>query len=355
MSLSIIDKYVSKKKKDLLEYAKILESLISVNDNKWWQNKKEFSVIAKEIIEIYADAYYFQNNLHKENPIEYLNDNINFVLKSIIEYSKKHDLMSNIKVWRNETFLASVIICTSCYVDFASNVVDGDFKDTKDKFKYLLSYLRKTSVLLIKDNKYFVNDLFDALKKNISEDEKIVSDLFSDDYYNEYKMISNNPSMYEVIFHYNILELSKYDEVLVKKILKEYDNKLMEMSYELLTVTILRELISNRVMNHYVINIDNAMKKVGIIRMFDNNYLKEFVSIKVLLDDEIKYNNIIKSYKDIGFNIIYEVTSSEEVDPTTLADGTTLLVSREFLVGNKNNEEVFKKMDIKLIVKNKED
>lgn len=355
MSLSIIDKYVSKKKKDLLEYAKILESLISVNDNKWWQNKKEFSVIAKEIIEIYADAYYFQNNLHKENPIEYLNDNINFVLKSIIEYSKKHNLMNNIKIWRNETFLASVIICTSCYVDFASNVVDGDFKDTKDKFKYLLSYLRKTSILLIKDNKYFVNDLFDALKKNISEDEKIVSDLLSDDYYNEYKMISNNPSMYEVIFHYNILELSKYDEVLVKKILKEYDNKLMEVSYELLTVTILRELISNRVMNHYVINIDNAMKKVGIIRMFDNNYLKEFVSIKVLLDDEVKYNNIIKSYKDIGFNIIYEVTSSEEIDPTTLADGTTLLVSREFLAGNKNNEEAFKKMDIKLIVKNKED
>ena len=52
--------------------------------------------------------------------------------------------MGLIRTWKNETFLLSVIICTACYVDFASNVVDGDYQDTKNKFKYLLSYLRKT-------------------------------------------------------------------------------------------------------------------------------------------------------------------------------------------------------------------
>ena len=62
MSLSVIDKYVVKKEKDLLEYAKILESIISIDNNKMWQTKKEFVSFAKEIIEIYGDAYYFQNN-----------------------------------------------------------------------------------------------------------------------------------------------------------------------------------------------------------------------------------------------------------------------------------------------------
>ena len=141
MSLSVIDKYVVKKEKDLLEYAKILESIISIDDNKMWQNKKEFALYAKEIIEIYADTYYFQNNKHKDNPIEYSNDNINFVLKSIIEYCRLHDKMGLIRTWKNETFLLSVIVCTACYVDFASNVVDGDYQDTKNKFKYLLNYL----------------------------------------------------------------------------------------------------------------------------------------------------------------------------------------------------------------------
>ena len=42
MSLSVIDKYVIKKEKDLLEYAKILESIISIDNNKMWQTKKEF-------------------------------------------------------------------------------------------------------------------------------------------------------------------------------------------------------------------------------------------------------------------------------------------------------------------------
>ena len=223
VSLSVIDKYVVKKEKDLLEYAKILESIISIDDNKMWQNKKEFALYAKEIIEIYADTYYFQNNKHKDNPIEYSNDNINFVLKSIIEYCRLHDKMGLIRTWKNETFLLSVIICTACYVDFASNVVDGDYQDTKNKFKYLLSYLRKTKLLNVKDNKYFINDLFEAVKKNASEDKKILVGLESDNYRNEYKMISNNPTYYEVKFSYEIPGLEEFDESLEG----DYKNKVV--------------------------------------------------------------------------------------------------------------------------------
>ena len=54
MSLSVIDKYVEKKKKDLLEYAKILETLITLEENKMWKNKSEFSNICKDVIAIYA-------------------------------------------------------------------------------------------------------------------------------------------------------------------------------------------------------------------------------------------------------------------------------------------------------------
>ena len=192
MSLSVIDRYVTKKEKDLLEYAKILETIISIDDNKIWQNKKEFISICRDIIEIYSEEYYFQNNKHKDNPIEYLNDNINYVLKSLIEYCRLHDRMSILKTCKNEMFLTSVIVCTACYVDFASNVVDGDYFDTKNKFKYLLNYLRKTKVLVIKDNKYLINDLFDALKRNLSEDKKIIDGFENGNYYNTYKMIAKD-------------------------------------------------------------------------------------------------------------------------------------------------------------------
>lgn len=355
MSLSVINKYITKKEKDLLSYAKILESLISIENNKMWQNKKEFSAFAKEIIEIYSEKYYFQNNIHKENPIEYSNDNINFVLKSIIEYCRLHDKMEMLRSWKNETFLLSVIICTACYVDFASNVVDGDIQDTKNKFKYLLSYLRKTKILEVKDNKYFINDLFDEVKKNASEDKKILEYLDSDDFRNEYKMISNNPVYYEVLFSYEVPGLKEFDETLTKGVLKKYDAKIREISYDLLEVHLLKELISNMEMDKYLIRINKDMKKASLVKFFDNDYLKEFIKILVPYDKEIEYQNIINDYKEIGMNFIYEMDIDEEIEPTSLVNDMQLLVSKEFVKNNANNQMSFEKMNVKLVVKNKEE
>lgn len=355
MSLSVINKYITKKEKDLLSYAKILESLISIENNKMWQNKKEFSAFAKEIIEIYSEKYYFQNNIHKENPIEYSNDNINFVLKSIIEYCRLHDKMEMLRSWKNETFLLSVIICTACYVDFASNVVDGDIQDTKNKFKYLLSYLRKTKILEVKDNKYFINDLFDEVKKNASEDKKILEYLDSDDFRNEYKMISNNPVYYEGLFSYEVPGLKEFDETLTKGVLKKYDAKIREISYDLLEVHLLKELISNMEMDKYLIRINKDMKKASLVKFFDNEYLKEFIKILVPYDKEIEYQNIINDYKEIGMNFIYEMDIDEEIEPTSLVNDMQLLVSKEFIKNNANNQMSFEKMNVKLVVKNKEE
>lgn len=355
MSLSVINKYIKKKEKDLLSYAKILESLISIENNKMWQNKKEFSVFAKEIIEIYSEKYYFQNNIHKENPIEYSNDNINFILKSIIEYCKLHDKTEMLRSWKNETFLLSVIICTACYVDFASNVVDGDIQDTKNKFKYLLSYLRKTKLLEVKDNKYFINDLFDEVKKNANEDKKILEYLDSDDFRNEYKMISNNPVYYEVLFSYEVPGLKEFDENLTKGVLKKYDAKIREISYDLLEIHLLKELISNMEMDKYLIRIKKDMKKASLVKFFDNEYLKEFIKILVPYDKEIEYQSIISDYKEIGMNFIYEMDIDEEIEPTSLVNDMELLVSKEFVKNNENNQMSFDKMNIKLVVKNKEE
>lgn len=355
MSLSVIDKYVVKKEKDLLEYAKILESIISIDNNKMWQTKKEFVSFAKEIIEIYGDAYYFQNNKHKDNPIEYSNDNINFILKAIIEYYRLHDKMNLINTLKNETFLLSVIICTACYVDFACNVVDGDYQDTKNKFKYLLGYLRKTKLLIVKDNKYFINDLFEAIKKNCVEDKKIIEGFNNPNYRNEYKMISNNPIYYEVKFSYEIPGIEEFDESLVKGVLKDYENKIKEISYDILASKVLEELISNKEMDKYVIKIDKRLKKAGLLRLFDNKYLKEFVKILVPYEEEIKYQNLIKDYKEIGMSFIYKYDSNENVNPTMFVNDMELLINKEFINNNLDNQISFDKMNIKLVVKNKEE
>ncbi len=281
MSLSVIDKYVAKKEKDLLDYAKILESIITIDDNKMWNNKKEFSLLAKDIISIYADEYYFSNNEHRNNPIDYSNDNINNVLKSIITYCKDKNINEKLKEWKNEIFLMSVIICTSCYVDFATNIVDGNFKDTKNKFKYLLSYLAKTKILHVSNNKYFVSDLFDLVKKHNQEDIKFFDSLKDSNYKNEYKLICDNQLLYKVDFVYEIEDLKNHDNALVEKALEEYKSKFLEMSYEILTIDVLWELISNREMGTYLIDVSKDLKKNSIFKMLTCNRLSKYIKLLV--------------------------------------------------------------------------
>lgn len=355
VSVSIINKYVEKKEKDLLEYAKILENLISVEDNKMWQNKREFTTYASEILGRYVNLYYFQNNKHRDNPIEYANDNINFVLKSLIDYIKEENKTSILSDLKNETFLLSVIICTSCYVDIASNVIDGNIVDTKEKFKYLLNYLAKTKILKIKDNKYIINDLFEEIKKNNSNDKKVLEAFDSDEYKLTFKMISNNPLYYEIVFDYEIPELKEFDQKLTQKVLKKYEDKLCELKLTLIDYYILKELISNRDMPKYMVKINKSMKKLNISKFFHDNYIKEFVSILIPYEEEVDYQKIINNYRTNEVEVIYDYCDTANINSTIFEDNTKYLVKKEFLINNLDNKNNFMKMNINFIVKNKEE
>lgn len=355
MSVSVINKYVSKKEKDLLEYAKILEAIISIDNNGMWKNKKEFGVYAKAIINIYAQDYYFENNSNRNNPIEYSNDNINYVLKSIIAYCKETNMEGKLKDWKNELFLLSVIICTACYVDFATNIIDGDFNDTKSKFKYLLAYLKKTKILNISENKYWVSDLFTAIKKNRSEDAKLFESLDSELFYNEYKKISDDPAYNVVTYHYNVPGVTNFSDNLVKNVQKNYMPKLLNISYELLSFHILKELISNKEMESYLLRIDKDLKRSSVINYFDNKYLKDYVKILVPFNEEVNYQGTIKEYSDRGFEIVYDFLIDDNINSKVFNEGITVLVTKEFIKNNVDNELEFEKKKINLVVKNKED
>ena len=357
MSLSVIDKYVEKKKKDLLEYSKILESLITLEENKMWNNKSEFSVYSKEIISLYADKYYFDNNIHRDNPIEYSNDNINYVLQSIIEYCKNNNKEGMLRELKNETFLLSVIICTSCYLDIATNVVDGNFKDTKTKFRYLLSYFKKTKILKVFANdKIRINGLFDAIKKNTKEDSRFFEYFKSDNCFNEYISYTKDSNYYLVDFKYSIPALDDFDDALVKKVKKSYQTKILETSLDLLSIYILEELISNRVMSIYLVNIDEVLdKKLSLLKMFDNKYYKEYIKFLVSLDKEVEFNDAINTINNMGFKVVYEFDNEENVNENKFTYDMEVIVPKEFLNNNAENKYTWDKFGVKFVIKNKED
>lgn len=355
MSLNIADKYLAKKEKDLFEYAKILETIISVENNHAWKTKKEFGMYAKGAIEKYVKKSYFTNNKNRLDPIEYSNDNINIVLKCIIDYLKETNSMYLLNECKDETFLLSVIICSSIYIDIASNFVDGDVSEVKTKFKYLLEYLKKSSILNIKNNKYFLNDLFEAAKKNASEERKAFTIIQSENYENKYKLISNDKNAYyEVDFSYHIKGLENYDENILKSLFKEYESKFLEISYNLLVFQILENLISDKIMPIYVIKINKAMKRAGIVKLFDNEYIKKYVRLLVPFDDEITYQNVLKEYQKINVPIMYDYKGVEYVKSAIFMDNVSVLVDKAFLESNAENEHDFAKRNISIVIRNKE-
>ncbi len=357
MSLNVIDKYVEKKKKDLFEYAKILEQIIMVDDNKLWKNKEEFKGLAKGVIEKYTSLYYFENNVNRDNPIKYSNDNINNVLKSIIAYFQDNNNLSSLKTYKNETFLLSVIICSACYLDFACNVIDGNYVDTKNKFKYLLLYLKKTNILKVYNNdKININDLFEQIKKNIKEDEKAFEYFKSDSWQNKYYLYTGEPLYYKFDFKYQITGLNEFDEKLVNEVAKDYEIKFLNMSYELLTVDILEELVSNREMINYLVPINKILKKKpGLLKNFDNGYIKGYMKLLVNTNEEAEYNDLLNEAQKMGLRIIYEYDGVDNVNSDIFTYDMEIIVKKEFLKNNEENLYEWQKNNIKFVIKNKED
>lgn len=352
MNLSVIDRYVTKKEKDILDYAKILEKIITIDNNTMWKNPKEFILYAKEIIHTYASEYYFDNNIHRDNPIDYSNDNINCVLKSIISYCKTKNKESMLRVWKNEIFLLSVIICSACYVDFATNIIDGNLSDTRKKFRYLLSYLKKTKLLNISSNKYWIKDLFEEAKKNILLDKKMFECLDSDNYKNEYKVVSLVPFYKAVNFKYNIPGLEIYDKALIDETISTYDTKLLNVSMELLSFQILKDLVSNDEMPTYLLDVRKVNKKM---KYLDNLYINKYIKLLVPFNEAINYKDIIKEFKNNNIDLIYDYEDVNNVSDKIFENNIEVLVFPEFMNNNEENKYEFSKKNIRFVLKNKEE
>ncbi len=357
MGLSVIDKYVEKKQKDILDYAKILESIITLQDNKMWNNKSEFVIRCKDIISLYAKKYYFDNNNHRNNPIEFCNDNVNLILKVILESFKSKNESDSLKTQKNEVFLLTIILCTAIYLDISTNVIDGNVTDTKNKFKYLLQYFQKIQILKVYVNdRIRINDLFDLIRKNNKEDIKVF-ELFSDNNYkNIYIPYTITPSYYLVNFQYHVDGLENFDKNMVSKVKKNYLPKLLNISFNLLSIDLLKELISNRQMKIYLIKMNDLLnKKNNLFKVFDNELLKKYIKVIIPFEKELDYADGIKELEKLKIPVIYEYTGTDHAKDGIFTYDLEIITNNTFLTNNEDNKMLWEKNGIKFVTKNMEE
>ena len=289
MDISIVDRFKAKKQKVILTYAKIIEMIITLQENTLWQKASEFTSIAEGVINYFVDNYYFDNNLNRNNPVEYLNDNINAVIISIMEYYKKINQTALIKEKKNETFLLSTIICTASYVDIAANVVDGNYAQTKKNFQKLLKHLSQTEILKVYyHNKMYLDKLFTAVRQNMNNEKKFFNYFQNPHWHNEYQLISNNPPYYKVRFIYKVNNLQDKDPKLIKKWQRNYLPEYLKISYELLVILIMKEYIMNKKVNVYLIPVVLASSHLDCL---DIPLIKDNVKLLVPWEKAAAYEN----------------------------------------------------------------
>lgn len=342
MSSNVIDKFKDKKKKVLVTYAKILENIITLENNTLWQKASDFAPICEGVVSAFADKYYFDNNINRNNPVEYLNDNINAVLLSIIEYYKSINKPDVVKANKNETFLISVIVCTASYVDIASNVIDGDYLAMKKNFQKLLKHLNQMEILKIYvNNKMILDKLFKEVKKNINLEKKFFNYYKSPAWHNEYQIVSTEPLYYKVKFIYKIEGLYKENPKLLIKYQKAYLKENLKISYDLLTILLMKEYIMNKEVNVYLVPTLEEM--IGEeLNMLDIPLIKNNIKVLAPLERYEAYSKID------NFDVVYFYRGDNEQEILSKRD-IEVIVPKEYMKKESSNLEKYQELNIKLV------
>ena len=191
---------------------------------------------------------------------------------------------------------------------------------------------------------------------NIKEDEKAFEYFKNENWQNKYYLYTGEPLYYKFDFKYQIPGINEFDEKLVNEVAKNYEYKLLNMSYELLTVDILEELVSNREMINYLVPVNKILKKrPGLLKNFDNGYIKSYMKLLVNTKDEAEYNDLLNEARKMGLRIIYEYDEVENVNSDIFTYDMEIIVNNEFLKNNEENMYEWNKNNIKFVIKNKED
>ena len=113
---NIVDKYFNKKKKDLYEYSKMINTLLEYKNDQIWTNDSEFNEYIKKIVNKYVEMYYFTSIEDFTNYKEYLgalvkcDDRFKTILVCAVDSIDEERKQGNYKV---SAYIASLIVYTA--------------------------------------------------------------------------------------------------------------------------------------------------------------------------------------------------------------------------------------------------
>ena len=359
---NIVDKYFNKKKKDLYEYSKMINTLLEYKNDQIWTNDSEFNEYIKKIVNKYVEMYYFTSIEDFTNYKEYLgalakcDDRFKTILVCAVDSIDEERKQGNYKV---SAYIASLIVYTAVALNRFTYPYHNYKINITNVFSIIDAMFKNIDFVVYKDSSKLRKELVGIIKENaISEDKffKNLDSINTDNSKNIYESIDLENKYYKVNYKYEIPEFKNYRQKDVNKFFKRIKDDLNVLSYELTTISALKSKLLNKDITFLFPTDLEFYKKESeinkLVKVISNEEIKNKIKLLVNYDDYNKNREVIRILKNVGFELALIFDSSVDVPYKTFNEIKLAIVPREFMNSNKGNIDSWLSNEVTFIIRN---
>ncbi len=335
---NIVDKYFNKKKKDLYEYSKMINTLLEYKNDQIWANDSEFNEYIKKIVNKYVEMYYFTSIEDFTNYKEYLgalvkcDDRFKTILVCAVDSIDEERKQGNYKV---SAYIASLIVYTAVALNRFTYPYHNYKINITNVFSIIDAMFKNIDFVVYKDSSKLRKELVGIIKENaISEDKffKNLDSINTDNSKNIYESIDLENKYYKVNYKYEIPEFKNYRQKDANKFFKRIKDDLNVLSYELTTISALKSKLLNKDITFLFPTDLEFYKKESeinkLVKVISNEEIKNKIKLLVNYDDYNKNREVIRILKNVGFELALIFDSSVDVPYKTFNEIKLAIVQR---------------------------
>lgn len=314
VSVEITEKFLNQKQKIIVSYAKKISEFISDENIEIFNGKVEFNQLLNLFVKKYLDFYYFNRENEFIIYADYCefnisgNNEINIMLHEITNYyrnNQKESLLNN----KGNIYYLAFIISNAIKTDRIFNSISKNRKYNKEVENIIQSIRNNKNLKAKKKSKNKVMEFIKLIQQNIEREQQFFNYFNIIEIKNKFKKLKAFSNHYFVKYEYYIDE-NKFKKEYIEKMFKKakVDDIYLPISYELLSLTILKENSISNIKNKYIVPINRTLinneqdiKKIS--KIFAKKEIRK--QVKFLIEEKIVIENpgILEKLKAKGFNL----------------------------------------------------
>ncbi len=358
---NLVDKYLNKKKKQIYDYSKLINSFLSYHNSQIWTSPNELNDLLKDSISIYVDEYYFKSLDVFDEYSEYFTS----LIKSDNRF--KTVMISSIKAipselkneyYKTSLYIISIIVYTSVILNRFTYPYNNYKINIKNIDSIISPMFKHIAFIKYNFNNKITKEIVSLIKKNNSIESRFIKaldELNIKESRNEYKQIDKNGKFYEAVYKYEIPELKEYRSRDVEKYFKRIMDDLNSISYELATTAALKiKLLNKDLTILFPIDLEfysNEIEISKLSRIIQNKEIKDVIKLYIRYDDYKKHSNIVRLLSKFEFKVALNFEESIEVPYETFEKIKLAIIDKNFINVNKNNMNSWIQRDVLFVEK----